>query len=133
MENCIFCKIAKGEIPCDKVYEDDKYLAFLDIRPLNKGHCLVIPKKHFRWVWDVEEKDYFVPAKKVANALKKTFNTDLVFSIVWGTEVPHAHIQLIPRLPDDGHGAFLDVKNHKNISREEMQQIAENIKKNLLV
>ena len=53
MENCIFCKIVSGEIPSYKVYEDNEFMAFLDVRPLNLGHTLVIPKKHYRWVWDV--------------------------------------------------------------------------------
>ena len=57
MQDCIFCKIVAGEIPCRKVYEDDNFLAFFDVRPLNLGHTLVIPKKHCRWVWDVDNID----------------------------------------------------------------------------
>lgn len=53
MEDCVFCKIAEKEISCFEVYEDEKFLAFLDINPRNPGHTLVIPKEHFRWVWDV--------------------------------------------------------------------------------
>jgi len=134
MENCIFCKIAKGEIPCDKVYEDDKFLAFLDITPRNKGHTLVIPKKHFRWVWDIEDslsEKQAIVVKKVGNALRKTFETNFVVSFVIGEEVPHAHIHLVPRLHNDGHGALIDLKNVKKLSKEEMKEIAENIRKNL--
>ncbi len=93
MENCIFCKIVVGEIPCHKIYEDGDFLAFLDIRPLSAGHTLVIPKTHHRWVWDVPNAGaYFEIAKKIALAQKKAFGTDEVFSKVFGEEVPHAHI-----------------------------------------
>ena len=54
-DNCIFCKIVSGDIPSYKIYEDDEYLAFLDIAPFADGHTLVIPKKHYQFVWDVEE------------------------------------------------------------------------------
>ena len=71
-DNCIFCKIAKGEIPCNKIYEDNEYVAFLDINPLNKGHALVIPKKHFRWVYDVEDQGkYWTVAQKMTKNFSK--------------------------------------------------------------
>ena len=114
MTDCIFCKIAKGEIPCHKVYEDEEFIAFLDIRPLNPGHVLVIPKKHYRWVWDVDNiSGYFEAAKKIANAQRKAFGTDWVVSLVFGEEVPHAHIWLVPRTEGDGHGGSIDIKNVK--------------------
>lgn len=95
--NCIFCKIVKGEIPSHKVYEDDSFLAFLDIRPLSPGHTLVIPKEHFRWVWDVPEAGaYFEVVKKIALAQKKAFDTDEVFSKIIGEEIFHAHIWVFP-------------------------------------
>ncbi len=96
-KDCIFCKIAAGEIPCHKVYEDADYLAFLDINPLSPGHALVITKKHYRWVWDVPTVgQYFEVAKKVALAQKKAFGTDLIIAKVLGEDVPHAHIQVYP-------------------------------------
>jgi len=134
MENCIFCKISRGEIPSYKCYEDNDFLAFLDITPRNKGHTLVIPKKHFRWVWDVDEDlsaKQAVVVKKVANALKKTFETEFVVSFVIGEEVPHAHIHLVPRFENDDHGALIDLKNIKQIPKEEMLQIAEKIRANI--
>jgi len=95
--NCIFCKIVAGEIPSHKVYEDDDFIAFLDIRPLSPGHSLIIPKEHYRWVWDVPNGDeYFEATKKVAKALQKTFNTDFILSKIIGNEVPHAHIWVYP-------------------------------------
>lgn len=97
MENCIFCKIVKGDLPSHRVYEDDNFLAFLDINPESPGHTLVIPKEHYRWVWDVPNAgEYFEVAKKIALAQKKAFNTDLVISRVVGEEVHHAHIWVFP-------------------------------------
>ncbi|NMC08786.1 HIT domain-containing protein, partial [Candidatus Microgenomates bacterium] len=55
MDDCIFCKIVKGDIPCYKVYEDEEVIAFLDIKPLSKGHVLVLPKKHFENIYDIPE------------------------------------------------------------------------------
>jgi histidine triad (HIT) family protein len=100
MENCVFCKILKGEIPAHKIYEDDLFLVFLDIRPVSPGHSLVIPKKHHRWVWDVPEYDkYFSLARKIALSARKAFNTEVIWSKVMGDEVPHAHIWIMPH-PD---------------------------------
>ncbi len=97
MENCIFCKIVSKEIPANVVYEDADFLAFLDIRPQSPGHALVIPKKHYRWVWDVPNAGaYFEVVKKIALAQKKAFKTDFVLSKIIGEEVPHAHIWVFP-------------------------------------
>lgn len=91
--NCIFCKIVAGEVPAFKVYEDDSYLAFLDINPLSPGHTLIIPKEHHRWVWDVPNTGtYFEVAKRVAGALQKHTGVDAIHAKVVGEEVPHAHI-----------------------------------------
>ncbi len=129
MDECIFCKIVKGEISCHKVYEDDEFLAFLDIRPLNKGHTLVIPKKHFRWVWDVQKiGNYYEVVAKIANAIRKAFNIDYVVSLVFGEEVLHAHVWLIPRFNNDGHGGAIDLKNIKQLSNDEMKDAAKRIK-----
>ena len=99
MNNCIFCKIVKGEIPANKVYENSDFLAFLDIRPQAPGHTLVIPKAHYRWVWDVPNAGkYFEVAQKIALAQKKAFNTEQINSKIIGEEVPHAHIWLIPEV-----------------------------------
>lgn len=130
--NCIFCRIAKGEIPCYKVYEDRDFLAFLDIRPLNKGHTLVIPKQHYRWVWDVKNiGDYYKAVQKVANAQKKAFGTDYVISLVAGEEVQHAHVWLVPRFKGDGHGGAIRLDNIKSLSKEDMEEAARLIKAQL--
>jgi len=130
--DCIFCKIAKGELPCYKIYEDENFLAFLDIRPLNLGHTLVIPKKHYRWVWDVLNiGDYYEVVAKIANAIKKALHTDLVISMVVGEEVAHAHVWLVPRFSNDGHGSVLNFENIKEFTEREMQDVTERVKNNL--
>lgn len=95
--NCVFCKIINKEIPAEIVYEDDEFLAFLDIHPQSPGHTQVIPKKHYRWVWDHPDiGKYFEIAKKVALAQRKAFGTDFILSRIVGDEVPHAHIWVFP-------------------------------------
>ncbi len=97
MTDCIFCRLIKREIPAEIVYEDQNFLAFLDIRPQAPGHTLVIPKQHYRWVWDVPNAgDYFLVAQKIAHAQQKAFGTESIISKIVGEEVPHAHIWLIP-------------------------------------
>ena len=97
MQDCIFCKIVLGEIPAHKIYEDDQYLAFLDIHPQSAGHVQVIPKKHYRWVWDVPTVgEYFEVVRKIAKAEQKAFGNETVFSKIMGDEVPHAHVWIFP-------------------------------------
>jgi len=131
VDSCIFCAIAKKEVSGGyEVYRDDNFVAFLDIRPLNKGHVLVTSIKHYRWVWDVKE-EYSQVVNKVANAIKKAFDTEYVVSMVMGEEIPHAHIHLVPRFKDDGHGVFIDAGNVKTFSEEKMQEFQGMIKKAL--
>lgn len=97
--NCIFCKIVAKQIPAEIVYEDADFLAFLSIQPMTPGHTLIIPKQHYRWVWDVPEGKagaYFEVARKVALAQKKAFDVEMVLSKIVGEEVPHAHIWIYP-------------------------------------
>jgi len=104
MKDCIFCKIANKEIPAHIVYEDDNFMAFLDINPLAPGHCMIIPKEHYRWVWDLPAQagvpgnigEYFTVAQKIALAQKKAFDTDWILSKIVGEDVPHAHIWIYP-------------------------------------
>jgi len=99
MEDSIFTKIIKGEIPSHKIYEDDKTLAFLDIHPVAEGHILVIPKTQVEFVWDLNEDDYAAltrTAKKVALRLRDVVGKPYVGEKIIGTDVPHAHIHLIP-------------------------------------
>jgi len=109
MENCIFCKIVKGEIPADKIYEDKDFLAFLDIRPVSHGHILIIPKEHIIWMQDVSDEmisKIFILTKKIMIAVRKGLPCDYVLESVAGNEVPHFHIHLIPRYFNDGLREF---------------------------
>jgi histidine triad (HIT) family protein len=95
----IFTKIIQGEIPCYKIAEDENFLAFLDVRPLTKGHTLVIPKTEVDYIFDIDSQQYkelFVFAKTVAQALKKAIPCKRIGIAVIGLEVPHAHIHLVP-------------------------------------
>ena len=118
MKDCIFCKIVKGEIPSHKVYEDENFLAFLDINPQSPGHTQVIPKKHYRWVWDVPNAGvYFEVVKKIALAQKKAFDTDFILSKIVGDEVEHAHIWVFPNSKVSGNPKDFAV-NAEKIKKE---------------
>lgn len=95
----IFSRIVSGEIPCYKVAEDGKHLAFLDIAPVAKGHVLVIPKKEVDYIFDMEDSELaglMVFAKKVAKALIKVCPAPKIGMSVVGLDVPHAHVHLVP-------------------------------------
>ncbi|MEO8591499.1 MAG: HIT family protein [Flavobacteriales bacterium] len=95
----IFTRIIQGEIPCHKVAEDDRYLAFLDINPLREGHTLVIPKVEVDYLFDLEDEVLagLLPfAKRVARKIKAVVPCERIGLTVIGLEVPHAHIHLIP-------------------------------------
>lgn len=133
-QKCIFCAIVGNQIPSFKVYEDDKFLAFLDIRPVNKGHTLVIPKKHFRWTYDVEEFGaYWEVAKKVALAALNSLEAKFIQFVTAGLEVTHAHIHVVPRFENDGHGLYPDPSAVKQLTEQEMKEIVEKIKSNIPV
>lgn len=123
----IFSKIIKGEIPSYKVAEDDRFYAFLDINPITWGHTLVVPKQETDYLFDIDDTllgDMMVFTKRVAEAIKETFQCRKVGMAVLGLEVPHAHIHLVP-LQKEGD---LDFKNKiKDPSPEKMQEIADKI------
>lgn len=100
MENCIFCKIASGKIPSEKVYEDDDLFAFLDINPRAPGHTLLIPKAHYPWFQelpdDISDK-LFRKAKVLAKELKEKHAADYIRLDIVGTDVAHVHVHLIPQ------------------------------------
>ncbi|AMM52460.1 HIT family hydrolase [Rufibacter sp. DG15C] len=129
MEETIFSKIVKGDIPAYKVLEDDRFLAFLDVRPLVKGHVLVIPKEPVDYIFDLDPDtlgDLHKFARKVAVAIKKAVPCERVGVAVIGLEVPHAHIHLIPinQMSD------MNFSNPKQkFSSEEMEDVAHKIGK----
>lgn len=111
MNDCIFCKIIKGELPCVKVYEDEKVLAFLDISPVNQGHTLVVPKEHFENILDTSEdvlSEMIKIVKKIAPAVIKgagasAFNLGVNNGSEAGQVVRHIHFHVMPRYQGDGY------------------------------
>jgi len=132
MENCIFCKIIKGDIPCYKIYEDEKFLSFLDISPVNIGHILIIPKNHYVDLLElpIEEAQKLITViKKIAPAVlaaveAKAFNLNLNNGKIAGQEVNHVHFHLIPRFENDGR----ELWHGQPYQEGEAQIIAEKIK-----
>jgi len=127
----IFTKIIKGEIPAHKIAEDDRFLAFLDVFPLQKGHTLVIPKVQVDYIFDLEDDllaDLIIFAKKIAPAIKKATACKRIGVAVIGLEVPHAHVHLIPINQMDDMN-FSNPK--KKFPDEEMTAIAQQIRENL--
>ncbi|MHB8904268.1 MAG: HIT family protein [Patescibacteria group bacterium] len=106
---CVFCKIINGEIPAHKVYEDEKTLAFLDIKPINPGHTLIIPKNHYANLSEIPEielADLIIKVKKIAALLKEKLGfTDYTISEnngpLAGQSVSHFHFHIIPRFAND--------------------------------
>ena len=110
MKDCLFCKIVAGEIPSHKVYEDDKFLAFLDINPINKGHTLVIPKEHSYNLITMDDElagEMMKVIKKLAQHIKEKLNADGI-NIIFNNEksagqiIFHTHAHIIPRFEGDG-------------------------------
>lgn len=103
MEECIFCKIIKNEIKASTVFEDDRFIAFLDKSPIFKGHTLLIPKKHIETIFDFSEdylKDLAVETKRIAEGVKKGIGCDgilLINNNIVSQSVPHFHVHIIPR------------------------------------
>lgn len=123
----IFSKIASGEIPSYKCAENDKFYAFLDINPIQKGHTLVIPRREVDYLFDMDDdelQEMIVFAKKVAIAIKKAFPCRKVGMAVLGLDVAHAHIHLVPIESEKD----LSFSNEKlKLSDEEFKQIAAKI------
>jgi histidine triad (HIT) family protein len=124
----IFSKIVAGDIPCYKIAENDRYLAFLDISPLKKGHTLVIPKKEVDELFDLDAETYsglMDFAREVATAIKKAVPCKRIGLCVIGLEVPHAHIHLIPINSEND----MNFRNEKLVlSREEFETLAATIR-----
>lgn len=128
MKDCIFCKIVKKEVPCFKVYEDQDFLGFLDIFPLNPGHTLLIPKKHFRWVNQVPNfSRYWEVAGKISQVLEKSLKADHSCFVTLGEEVTHGHIHIVPRFKDDDLGATIDWSKKKKFPESKMKLLSQKI------
>lgn len=120
----IFTQIIKGDIPCYKIYEDDKTFAFLDIHPESKGHVLVIPKNEVDKIYDLPEADFqalMSTVKKLSKHLEAKLGARILWKVV-GTDVPHAHVHLMPLDPKWQYGHTLE------LSPAEFEQIATELK-----
>ncbi|MCE9585387.1 HIT family protein [Candidatus Nomurabacteria bacterium] len=132
MEECIFCKIIKGQIPSTKIYEDDKTLAFLDIAPVNIGHALIIPKEHYANIYETPEdtmSDIIKVAKKISLAVKEAVkaegvNITMNNNHAAGQVIFHSHIHVIPRFSNDGFELWHGKRAYED---DEMKSVAENI------
>ena len=123
----VFSRIVAGEIPCYKIAEDENYLAFLDISPLQKGHTLVIPKREVDYFFDLTDAEISgmqVFAKKIAVAIKKAIPCVKVGQCVLGLEVPHAHIHLVPMQSEED---MRFTNPHLELTPDEFQEIAAKI------
>lgn len=120
----VFTRIIMGEIPCYKIYEDENNLAFLDINPETAGHTLVIPKIEVDRIYDLPEEDYIslmLTAKKVARKMEDVLGKRVIWKVV-GTDVPHAHIHLMPFDKNWQQGRIIKVsENEMNIMRERLR------------
>ena len=130
MSDSIFTKIIKGEIPCYKIAEDDRFIAFLDVFPIKKGHTLVVPKVQIDYLFDLDDSllsDLMIFAKKVAQKMQIAISCERIGIAVIGLEVPHAHIHLVP-LDTVGDIDFSQPK--LQLSAKEMTEIADSIRIN---
>lgn len=134
-ENCIFCKLANGDIPTNIIYEDDMFAVILDASPATKGHALILPKEHAANIYELSEETasrIFVLAKKMAAKMTELLKCD-GFNIVQnngevaGQTVFHFHMHLIPRYKGDGNEEKL-CWNHQEFTSEEMKEICDLLK-----
>ena len=133
MADCVFCMIRDGKIPSAKVYDDERTLAFMDINPLTRGHCLVATRAHAATLYDVEPEDLraaIATAKKVAGAIRRALNPDGLNMLQANgaaafQSVPHFHLHLIPRWTGDGKGFDWKVVPG---NREEIAGVADRIR-----
>ncbi len=135
MDNCVFCKIIKGTIPCHKVFESSQTIAFLDVKPHAKGHSVVIPKIHAETIFELDEKylqDLILDVKKVMEKIQQKLSPD-GFNVGWnhnsagGQVVPHLHIHILPRYSGDNGGSIHSIiKNPGNLSVEEVAKVFNN-------
>ncbi len=128
-EPSIFTRIINGEIPCYKIYEDEKVIAFLDMHPVMEGHTLVVPKKQIDHIWDLEDDDYeylWATAKKIAIHIREVIGSPRVGVVVEGFGVPHTHIHLIPIY--EGNDLKRPQDKDESPSPEQLAAMAEKLK-----
>ena len=139
MKDCLFCQFTRKPPEQGFVYEDDNFVAFLDICQLTKGHTLVIPKKHYRWVWDLPSEalakedvpnigQYFQVCQKVANRMQEIYQVEQIYTLTMGSMIPHAHIHLIPKTKGNWHKALSTIWQFQE-NRADFQKLKETTKR----
>lgn len=128
-DDCIFCKIVSGSIPCYKIAENDNFLAFLDIKPFALGHTMIIPKTHYRWVYDVPNfGEYWEFAHQVTKTINQQLNPLFISYLTMGNQVPHAHIHIIPRYDQDKLMSEFGAELRLDLSPSQLTDISTKIK-----
>jgi len=141
MNDCPFCQIIAGRAPCRKVYEDEQTLAFLDLYPISRGHCLVIPKRHIPLITDIEPQDniagpFFRTCYLVTRKIKNAFNCEYITMLIRGTRVPHLHMLIIPTIKGEENlldktlnlHHFCQIRLQPQFTAAELDAIAEKIR-----
>jgi histidine triad (HIT) family protein len=136
VNSCVFCKIARKQAPASLVYEDENVLAFLDIRPLNEGHTLVIPKEHYVTIFEAPEElvaHLHRIVKRVALAAKESTKADGISIIqqngkAAGQEIFHLHVHVIPRYEGQKLPRFGEISE---ADREKLNQVAANLRRHI--
>ncbi len=131
MDECKFCQIAQKKVQDYVFWEDEDFIAFLDHNPANPGHCMIIPKKHTDYFFDLEDELYlklFKIAKKLSKPLKQAVGAKRIGIAVVGFDVPHAHLHLIPL---HGSNELFDPKKFQKASHEELKEMQNKLIKEL--
>lgn len=141
MPDCPFCSIVSGKAPARRVYEDEQTLAFLDLFPISRGHCLVIPRKHVVWFTDIEPDDgiagpFLRACYTVSRKIKHAFDCQYVTMLIRGTRVPHLHMLLVPSIKGEENlldktlamHHFAQVRMKPPFSEKELDDIAARVK-----
>lgn len=139
-ESCLFCRLVRKELPVSVVYEDRRVMAFMDVKPLNEGHTLVIPKRHYKTIYDVPEEEVsclFRVVKRVACAVKKAMKPDGV-SITQhnekgaGQDVFHLHVHVIPRYEGQKLPRYKEARLLPEASRTKLEEVARRLREHLV-
>ena len=127
MSQCIFCQIVKGKIPSYKIYENKEFLGFLDLAQIVDGHTLLIPKKHVRWIWQIDNPGgFFKAGQKIAKHFQQITGEEFVMSVSLGVMVEHAHWHLLPSTEgsvDKVVNAWVEAREARKLDTAKLKQI----------
>jgi histidine triad (HIT) family protein len=129
MADCIFCQIVEGKIPCYKVYEDEEFLGFLDISQIVDGHTLLIPKKHVRWVWKIENVGgFYKTAGRIVRKMQQVTGEEFVASVTLGMMIEHAHLHLLPKTEGNVQlvwDGWIKARGMRKMESKKLKELAE--------